>query len=195
MSRGSLRLRYLIYFLYYFITSLSHLSTTAKGLLRLRVISRALVSSELGICSNVLGPSISCSVFEPSPMPQIPQRLSSLRASSPSIRLFCRYRPPPRFGAAARGVSISCTSIKAALPTEQSVVIDGLAELARMGFAREARVRLAMRGLDGQDAAVRVAGWFTWNREDVGVVADVLDQSSGGRGRRGDSSRRYWRIR
>lgn len=97
-------------------------------------------------------------------MPSIPQRLSSLRASL-SIRLFYRSRPRPRFGTTTRGVSISSTSIKAILPTatkdEKSVVIDGLAELARAGLAREGRVRLAMRGLEGQDAAVRVAGWFT----------------------------------
>lgn len=30
-----------------------------------------------------------------------------------------------------------------------------------MGLAGEGRVRLAMRGLEGQDAGVRVAGWFT----------------------------------
>lgn len=37
-------------------------------------------------------------------------------------------------------------------------MIDGLAELARMGLAGEGKVRLAMRGLEGQDVGVRVAG-------------------------------------
>lgn len=70
-----------------------------------------------------------------------------------------------------RNVSISSTSIKATLPTatkdEKSVVIDGLAELARAGLAGEGRVRLAMRGLEGQDAGVRVAGLFTRNYGDA----------------------------